>query len=309
MPPDKPLPLPDWAPPWWIGAGFIALWVGGFFFGLLLWVDPFLVLFFAVQTWQAPLVGIVLLVLFFWQRFRWSQRAATARALGLPFRPRVYESDLRPYRKMTLFALTDDCKHWAGYHHSGTFDGEEVEVFDYGFVGKFRTTEDRTVTWPGQQTVFLLPDAAGMPDFHLAPAGSDWGDLVEARLWSLDAGDAVLEVEMDDGTLAVLRGRDERAIKRLFRLERRDEMGLAPGWTIECRRGVLMLYRDRKVMRPEELARYLHQVIRIAGVLRAAACAGEPRGGPAAPLPPGRRDYTARLDDNVRPLAPEDDPS
>src|SRR5262249_52136886 len=147
-----------------------------------------------------------------------------------------------------------------------------------------------------------------VPDFHLAPSGSDWGDLIETRLWSLDAGDAVLEVEVDDdGATAVLRGQDERAIKRLFRRRQREEMRLAPGWTIECRRGVLMLYRDKKVMRPEELARYLHQVIRIAVVLREAA-RGLPGGASGeAGRPQGRDDYTGRLDDNVRPGAAEGD--
>jgi hypothetical protein len=262
----------------------------------------------AFQLWQAPVIGAVLLGLFFWQRLRWSQRQATARALGLAFRPRVYESDLAPYRRLNLFALTDDCKRWAGHHHSGTFDGEEIEVFDFGFVGKFRTTDDRTVTWPGRQTVFLLPEADGVPDFHLAPSGSDWGDLVEARLWSLDAGDAVLEVEIDEDAVAVLRARDERAVKRLFRREQRDEMRLAPGWTIECRRGVLMLYRDKKVMGPDELGRYLHQVIRVVAVLREAA-RHLPGATPASPLPPpGRGDYAPRTDDNVHPLAPDEGP-
>jgi len=68
-----------------------------------------------------------------------------------------------------------------------------------------------------------------------------------------------------------------------------------------------MLYRDKKVMRPEELARYLHQVIRIAVVLREAA-RGLPGGasGEAGRLQ-GRDDYTGRLDDNVRPGAAEGD--
>src|SRR5262249_45349782 len=151
--------LPEWAPPWWISAGLLGAWVGGIFLGLLLGFNPELILMLGIQLWQAPAAGVVLLVLFFWQRWRWSQRAAMARALGLGYRPRVYPSDLRPYRDLTLFALTEECKRWAGHLYQGEYDGEEVAVLDYGFVGKFRTTDDRNVTWPGRQTVFLLPGA------------------------------------------------------------------------------------------------------------------------------------------------------
>lgn len=303
------LPLPDWAPPWWVGVLFLAGWVVGLFLGLLIGAPPPLVMFIGIQSWQVPVVGVVMLILSLWQQVRWAQRAANARALGLPFRPRVYEDDLAPYRHFTLFAITRDCRRWAGYLHEGWFDGHEVVFFDYGFVGKFRSTDDRTVSWPGRQTVFLLPDAAGVPDFHFAPSDSDWADLVEARLWSLDAGDAVLEVEMDDAPPAILRGKDERAIKRLFRQRQREDMGLAPGWTIECYRGTLMFYRDRKVLRPEELPRYLNQVIRIAEVLRAVSRSLPPV-STGAPLPPlDRPDHIVQPGDNVRPPAPDGDPS
>jgi hypothetical protein len=161
MAPKKALPLPDWVPPWWVGLALIAGWP---VIGLMAWGvadDAQEVLDHVGPLMGLPASGLAILLLSAHQRWRLSRYEREARRLGLAFRARVSESDLD--RGLSLFALTRERRHWGGYLMAGKFHGQPVTVFDYGFSGKFRTTDERTVVWAGRQTVFLLPaGAAGL---------------------------------------------------------------------------------------------------------------------------------------------------
>jgi hypothetical protein len=278
---DSDLPLPLTAPPWWVGAGAAAV---GAALALPALARPRAVVsVIDWPLWPLALVvtGLAVCAGSLLQRRACAKRAEAARALGLSFRPRLRESDLRELLEHSLFALTAYRGPYGGYVCHGTFEGEPVVVFDYGFAGAFRTTEEGRSLLAGRQTVFHLPSAGGVPDFHLAPADSDWDELIVTRRWLFLTGDVAFEIDIG-GATAVLRGADEAALRRLFRREQREALGLFPGWTIECRGGRLLFYRDRKAVPPDEIGHYLHQAVRAARALRAAVPAPAPE-GPARP--------------------------
>src|SRR5262249_52829739 len=159
----KALPLPEWAPPWWTGVALLVGWVGISVGALAIEDDVEVVADIVGHFLIMPAAGVVILFLCGLQRWRFARYEREARKLGLTFRPRVYEADLD--RGLSLFALTEGRRHWAGYLMKGKFHGQRVTLFDYGFSGQFRTVEDRTVTWAGQQTVFVVPGAEALPDF------------------------------------------------------------------------------------------------------------------------------------------------
>lgn len=212
--------------------------------------------------------------------------AAVARILGLRYRPCVRESDLTPFRSLSLFALSHPWECKASHLMEGLIDGQRVVLLHLRCVLHFRTTEDHPQSWWFEQSVILFPDVGYVPPFYFA-AGESYTPrlLLTARPWSPAVGGAVVEVDLDDGSTASVRGNDEGVLRRLFSEEDVEAMRPLSLWTIESAVGRLMLYQGEYVFEPDEIGRYLHQAVRIASHLRSVGFHRPPRrsDGPAPP--------------------------
>jgi hypothetical protein len=172
--------------------------------------------------------------------------AVIAHSLGLSFSARLRQRDLEPFGSFLLFQMgVTPPRHAAGNGMRGTLDGHELFLFQYRF------NQHRP-----DQTVVILPGAAGLPDFHLSPRRGYWnerdpewaerfgaGSLI--RLPSGAFGDAYVLVSRAPGWAA------EAAVSGLFGPAVRDYFAASPGWTVEAAGGRLLVYREGEVKVPD----------------------------------------------------------
>jgi hypothetical protein len=167
-------------------------------------------------------------------RRRAEKMQEAAAALGPAYRADVPPAQLEQLKEIAPFSAGQ--KHRAYNLLAGTYQGTTVCVLDsYYLVGGGGKAAGY---W---QTVVLLPDASGVPDFELAPRR--FLHRVAALLGSQDirfSGDASREVFSRH---YLLRGAREQAVRAAFDGPAVAYFADHPGWTVSCRGGTLAILR------------------------------------------------------------------
>jgi hypothetical protein len=233
--------------------------------------------------------GVPAVILFFdWYRNHrrlWAL-AAIARSIGLWFSERLRQRDLEPFDSFVLFRMGETQEQEAaGNCMRGNFDGHEVFLLQYRCQGRIRSFSRRGSWYSPNQTVVILPNAQGLPDFHLSPSDSNRNDRVPGWAELFDAGSPVRLPRSFEEEYELLSHRGEEA-RELFDRRVRDYFLDSPGWTVEAHRGQLMVFREQEVLDAEECPRLLLKAIDIQEVLCEAEAQrrgeAERAGGPPA---------------------------
>jgi hypothetical protein len=208
----------------------------GFILGLRIPTTAVVVAAFGVpgSAWVYYRMGIA------YPRRRAAKMREAAAALGLVYRADVPPQQLGQLSQMPPFS--------AGVYHRacnlivGTYQGMPVRLLDY----YYRASHGRAKLFgtPGTdwwQTVVLIPEVSGVPEFQLAPQG--FMHRVAALLGSQDiqfSGDATRE---RFSRHYLLRGPQEPAVRVAFDGRAVEYLADHPGWTVTCRGGTLAVWR------------------------------------------------------------------
>jgi hypothetical protein len=199
-----------------------------------------------------------------------------ARAAGLTFEERIDEARLEPYQDFTLFRLTRPRRgsFWggnslamsrAGCHlFSGRFEGREVLVFEYEYQGR-----------PGEgdkpirrlQTVVILPDVAGLPEFDAGPMHHDWDEHWPGWARRLQLGRVVAELDTVSHEPTVVRGHDEERLRRLFGRQQVRRLGTLSECCVESVGGHVLFYAPDLDVPASGVPRALGRAVDIVRVL------------------------------------------
>jgi hypothetical protein len=243
--------------------------------GLLLLAFP--------KVWPA---GIVLLIIGFviplvglgirYSRQRTKAMAELARAMGLDFTANVTLARLRAIAPFRLYARGHSQKAYNALF--GLVGDAEVVLAQYQYTTGSGKSQQ---TW--NQTVVILPDAAvDLPDFEIAP---------RTFLDKLFSFFTQRGVELPDAAefngRCLLTGRDEDALRRLFRPELADYFARHGDWFVEATAGQLLVYRKRSLS-PDACPGLVTEALELRDVLQAAAREEGlgPRYAESPPLPP-----------------------
>jgi hypothetical protein len=284
---DKNLPPIEVPVPLWLALLFLAISAGLIAEALRTGDDLKQV---ACMLLLFPCATLAVCISYARRRVEERRHAAAARSLGLHYRPRVRESDITPFLSLSLFALSAPWGRKGNHLMEGVVDGQRVILFQFRCELHYRAANDLRHSWWAEQTLILFPDVGYVLPFLFTPEVAPSRLLLNGRAWSPTIGTTVVEVELEDGTVASVRGNDEGGLKRLFCPERVEAMAPLGTWTVESALGRLMLYQAGYVLEPDELPRYLHQAVRIASALRSAgfdSSLGPPQSGASPHVQPG----------------------
>jgi hypothetical protein len=155
------------------------------------------------------------------------------------------------------------CAHGSSKHITnimrGAGDNAGTALFDYAYTiggGKERHTFRQTV-------LSLQVSARPLPRFCLRPEHA-W-DKVEAFLGHKDIE---FETHPDFSKKYSLRGDDEYQIRNFFGERMIAFIESVPGVSMEADGGTLILYRHRKLLKPEEIRAFIEMGSRLSALLR-----------------------------------------
>jgi hypothetical protein len=141
---------------------------------------------------------------------------------------------------------------------TGSYRGQVVSYFDYSFMtGSGKNSRHH------RQSVALVQSVKGqIPLFTMTPEG------LGARLGSALGGqDIDFDNDHEFSKTFHLRGEDEAAVRRLFTPPLRSYFTSHNGICVEGKDSTMALYRDNKMLKPEDIPPFLSQAVEIAELL------------------------------------------
>ncbi len=127
-------------------------------------------------------------------------------------------------------------------------DGETL-LFDYQYTIQSGKSSHTT-----RQTVAVLSTPRDLPQFELRP------ERVYHRVGTaLGYQDIDIEGQPEFSSSYLLRGADEKAIRRMFSSSMARDLAGRPGWSVEGKERWLTIYRHGKRVRPDEMIGFLEE--------------------------------------------------
>ncbi len=167
----------------------------------------------------------------------------------------------------SLGILTSQLRHFSLFNRGGQAAGynamrgqvasREVLVMDYKYTtgsGKNRSTHT--------QTVAVFPQlATRLPHFELSPE-----NFLVKVMQALGYRDINFEEHREFSRKYLLRGPDEEQIRAAFNPDVLDYFASHPGWSVESKEGMLLVYRDSATCHPEQVPEFTAEAARIAAL-------------------------------------------
>lgn len=189
-------------------------------------------------------LGIAGLVTWFWitsratatqQRQRAEQMQQMADSLGMTYCPTVPPELPQSLADLPCFPKGE--RHAVEHCLVGDFRGMTLSVFDFDYFTRGGEHSSHV-----RKTLVRIPNAGRLPDFSLRPERWDmklshwlgWPDIDFTGSESRDRFSRQYQ----------LRGVDEAAVRSLFGDRAIAWLAERPGWTMECQRGALLIWRD-----------------------------------------------------------------
>lgn len=156
------------------------------------------------------------------------------------------------------FSLFNRGSRAAGYNAMrGQVGSREVLVMDYRYTtgsGKNRSTHT--------QTVAVFPQlATRLPHFELSPE-----NFLIKLMQAFGYRDINFEEHPEFSKKYLLRGTDEEQIRAAFNPDVLDYFASHPGWCVESKEGMLLVYRDNVTCPPEQVPEFTAEASRIAAL-------------------------------------------
>lgn len=141
---------------------------------------------------------------------------------------------------------------------TGTSGGRAVVLCDYQYTissGKNSSTH--------VQTVAVFTDAAGLPEFDLAPE-----NVLHRFAGLFGYQDIDFDQAEEFSKAYLLRGPDEAAVRKVFGTEVLTFLSGEKGWSVQSRGGALAVFKSHRRCKPGEAPAFLADCLRIASAFR-----------------------------------------